>query len=258
MNIIRIPTLQTNYVWLLHNQHHECIIIDPGETDQIFQILKKFKFNVKAILLTHNHNDHTGGVYTLIKYYPKTIVYGPKETVNPIFNVVVVSEGDNFILLHKKFVTLSLPGHTPGHIGFYSIPWLFCGDTVFSAGCGTFSKTSAYNMYASFLKIRTLPNNTLIFSGHEYTLSNINFAISILPKDISIINYYYKIIKLRKNNHPTIPTTLKLESKINIFFRFNHIDIKNSLNFFPNIEEEWKIFYELRRKKDSFHQIYRI
>lgn len=251
MNIIRIPALQTNYIWLLYNHKNECILIDPGETIRILQIFKKYNFILKAILLTHNHNDHIDGVCTLIKYYPKIIIYGPIETKNTGANILV-SAGDNFTLLQKKFTVFNLPGHTPGHIGFYSVPWLFCGDTVFSAGCGKFNEECTQQMYTSFLKIRTFPRNTLIFSGHEYTLSNINFAVSILPQDKSIINYYHKIIKLRKNYQPTVPTTLNLELKINPFFRCNDTEIKKSLNCFPKIGEEWKIFYKLRYKKNLF------
>lgn len=252
INIIRIPALHTNYIWLLHNQNNECILVDPGEIKQTLQILKKFKYTIKAILLTHNHYDHTNGVNTLIKLYPNTIIYGPKETQNNTFNVSVVTEGNSFILLQKKFITISLPGHTPGHIGFYSAPWLFCGDTVFSAGCGKFHQELAQQMYTSFLKISTLPHNTLIFSGHEYTLPNILFAISILPRDVYIIDYYEKVKKLRKNNQPTAPTTLNLELKINLFFRCNYTDIKQALKCSSNTKETWKIFYKLRQKKDIF------
>ncbi|WP_159714487.1 hydroxyacylglutathione hydrolase [Blochmannia endosymbiont of Camponotus nipponensis] len=251
MNIIRIPALTTNYIWLLYNYRNECIIIDPGETIQILNILNKFKFKLRAILLTHNHSDHVNGVDTLIQYFPKTTVYGPMETKNSGAKILV-SEGDYFTLLQKKFTVLNLSGHTLGHIGFYSEPWLFCGDTVFSAGCGKIYDGTIRHMYESFIKIKNLPHNTLIFSGHEYTLSNLKFATFVLPQDQFITNYYKKIIKLRENNQPTVPTTIKLELTINPFFRCNHLDIKKSLNLSPDIKEEWQIFYELRKKKDSF------
>lgn len=251
MNIISIAALHTNYIWVIYNSKNSCILIDPGESKKTLKILKKFKFSVQAILLTHNHNDHTNGINALIRHFPNVIIYGPAETRRNGANILV-SEGDEFTLLQKKFKVLHLPGHTSGHIGFYTIPWLFCGDTVFSAGCGTFNKKYAKKMHASFVKISKLPKNTLIFSGHEYTLSNINFIMSILPKKQCIINYYQKIILLRKNNQPTIPTTLNLELKINPFFQCNHIDIKKSLHCFPRIQEEWKIFSQLRIKKDLF------
>lgn len=252
MNIISIAVLQTNYVWLLYNSKNICILIDPGETKKILKILKKSKLILKAILLTHNHNDHIDGVHILIKHFPKIVIYGPKEIKNKSVNFPV-SEGDNFNLLQKKFTVFHLPGHTSGHIGFYSAPWLFCGDTVFSMGCGKFDEKLAKKMYKSFSKISKFPHNTLIFSGHEYTLSNIIFAKSALPQNKSVIKYYHKIVELRKKNQPTTPTMLNLELKINPFFRCNHIDIKKSLNYFPKSGEEWKIFAKLRQKKDSFN-----
>ncbi|URJ29675.1 hydroxyacylglutathione hydrolase [Blochmannia endosymbiont of Camponotus modoc] len=251
MNIIRVPVLSTNYIWLLYNYKNECIIIDPGEAIKVLGILKKFQFRLRAILLTHNHIDHVNGVAPLIQHFPKTIVYGPTETKNNGSHFLV-SEGDDFVLLQKKFKVLNLPGHTLGHIGFYSAPWLFCGDTVFSVGCGKICIGFAQHMYESFLKIKHLPHNTLICSGHEYTLSNVNFAISILPQDQSIINYRNKIFKLYKNKQPTVPTTLNLELKVNPFFRCGNSDIKKSLNLPCNLKEEWQVFSELRKKKDSF------
>lgn len=253
MKIMRIPALENNYIWLLYNKNNECILIDPGESLQVLQILQKFKFILQAILLTHDHQDHVNGIHMLIQYYPNVSIYGPIETKHQHPNISVVSEKDNLILLNKKFRIINLPGHTSNHIGFYSIPWLFCGDTVFSAGCGKFKDEHAQSMYTSFLKISTFPHNTLIFCGHEYTLSNINFAISILPNNKYIINYHHKVIELIKNNKPTIPTQLSIELQINIFFNCNHTDIKKNLNFFPKIEEEWQLFLMLRKKKDAYH-----
>lgn len=255
MNIFRISVLQTNYIWILYNHKNECILIDPGETRKILRIIKKFKFIPRAILLTHNHADHVDGVYTLIKHYPHITIYGSIDTKNKGTNFLV-SEGENFTLLQKKFTVFHFPGHTSNHIGFYSAPWLFCGDTIFSAGCGKFSKQLAQPMYESFLKISKLPSNTLIYSGHEYTLSNIMFAASILPQNTYITAYYHKIINLIKNNQIITPTTLELEFKINPFLHCNNIDIKRSLKIFPKTGEEWKTFYALRKKKNLFKPIH--
>lgn len=252
MNIIRIPALKDNYIWLIYNKNNECILIDPGESIQVLKIIQKFQFTLFAILLTHCHNDHTDGIYTLIQHYPNVIVYGPIETKYQHSKISIISEKDNLMLLGKKFKIINLPGHTSNHIGFYSAPWLFCGDTIFSAGCGKFNDEHAQSMYMSFLKISAYPHNTLIFCGHEYTLSNIKFAISILPTNKKIIDYYHKVSTLTKNNQSTIPTTLSLELQINIFFNYNHIDIKKHLNFFPKTGEEWKLFSMLRKQKDLY------
>ncbi|URJ30955.1 hydroxyacylglutathione hydrolase [Blochmannia endosymbiont of Camponotus sp.] len=251
MNIIRVSALNTNYIWILYNYSNECIVIDPGEAVAVLKILKRFQLVLRAILLTHNHPDHVNGVSALMQYFPKTIIYGPLETKNNSVHFLV-SEGDDFLLLQKKFRVFHFPGHTLGHIGFYSAPWLFCGDTVFSAGCGMFCAELAQKMYESFVKIRHFPCNTLIFSGHEYTLLNVNFAISMLPHDQFIINYRNRVIKLRENNKATVPTTIDLELKVNPFFRCNNIDVKRSLNLSSDIKEKWQVFYELRKKKDLF------
>lgn len=252
MNIIGIKSLRTNYIWIILNHTNECIVVDPGESISILKILKKHQLILKAILLTHNHNDHINGVKKLAYYFPKTEIYGPSETQHKIDNIITVSEKDHLTLLNKKITVFNFPGHTKNHIGFYYYPYLFCGDTIFSAGCGTVKPGLMQNMYESLLKIQNLPNNTLIYCGHEYTLSNINFAISILPKNKIFINYRNQVIKLLKKRKSTIPTTLNLELQVNPFFLYNRIDIQKSIQFFPKIGEEWKVFSKLRKRKDSF------
>lgn len=252
-NIIGIPALQSNYIWMIYDNTNDCIIIDPGESIRVLNILKKLKLSLKAILLTHNHYDHIDGVNKLIQFFPKATVYGPQEIQHCNINYTV-SEGDNILLLNKKFKVFNFTGHTKNHIGFYYNNNLFCGDTVFSAGCGKIQIGLEKQMYESFLKIKNFPDNTLIYSGHEYTLSNINFVSSMLPYNNDIINYKNKITNLKKLNKTTIPTTLKLELKINPFFYCNNIDLKKALGVFPKSGEEWKIFYTLRKKKDEFNK----
>lgn len=251
MHIIGISALKTNYIWIILNYTNECVIVDPGESKIVLKILKKYQLILKAILLTHNHSDHTDGVNILTYYFPKIIVYGPLETQNQGTNIIV-SGGDTFTTLNKKITVLDLTGHTKNHIGFYHYPYLFCGDTVFSAGCGSVKPKLIQSMYKSLLKIKNLPKNTLIYSGHEYTLSNINFAISILPKNKNFINYRKQVLKLLKKKRPTIPTTLELELQVNPFFLCHHPDIQQSIQLFAKTEEEWKVFKELRQKKDIF------
>ncbi|URJ25413.1 hydroxyacylglutathione hydrolase [Candidatus Blochmannia ocreatus (nom. nud.)] len=251
MNVIGITALSTNYIWLLHN-NSESIVIDPGDALVVLKILKKLQIILKAIFLTHNHFDHIAGVDHLVKYFPNVIVYGPEETRNNNVNFIVVSEGDYIVQLQRKFKVFNFPGHTIGHIGFYSIPWLFCGDTVFSVGCGKVCTGFMRYMYESLEKIRCLPGDTLIFSGHEYTLSNINFAITVLPRNRSLIDYHKKIIKLRKYNTPTVPSRLALELQINPFFLCNSPCIRHGFSSPLYSKETWKIFAELRKKKDMF------
>ncbi|CAD83737.1 probable hydroxyacylglutathione hydrolase [Candidatus Blochmanniella floridana] len=252
MNIIKCISLQTNYIWIIYNHIRQCIIIDPGESLKVIKMLNHLQLIPEAILLTHNHRDHTNGVFTLIQHFPKIKIYGPIETQNQNFATITVSEGDTLQILNQEIKVLNFPGHTPHHIGFYYKSWLFSGDTIFSAGCGTIQTGYTQAMYKSLLKIQCLPKNTLIYSGHEYTLLNLNFAISILPQDTLIINYLKKITKVLKKNKLLQPTTLQLELKINPFLRCNDINIQKSLNLFPKPGEEWKILQALRNKKDLY------
>lgn len=252
MHIISVPAFTTNYIWIIYNDMNECIIVDPGESEKVLKILKRLKLSLQAILLTHNHYDHIAGVHILVQHFPRVLIYGPTETKHQCSNLIV-SEGDEFTLLNKKITVFNFPGHTENHIGFYYDSHLFCGDTVFSAGCGHIQTGLTQKMYTSFLKIKDFPESTLIYSGHEYTLSNINFVSSILPKNKHVINYRTQVINALKFKKLTIPTTLKLELKINPFFRCNSIDVQQALCLSYQNEETWKIFHELRKRKNEFN-----
>ncbi|UVK77093.1 MAG: hydroxyacylglutathione hydrolase GloB [Sodalis sp. Fle] len=252
MNIISIPALTDNYIWLLHNDDRECMVVDPGEAVPVLKILVAGKLTMKAIVLTHHHHDHVGGVRELLRYF-SVPTYGPQETKDKGADRIV-AEGDNVTLLDHDFRILALPGHTLGHIGFYSAPLLFCGDIIFSAGCGQIFKGMAQQMYASFQKINQLPPETLLYGAHEYTLANITFASILFPQDDVITGYQHEINQLRAKNQPTMPTTLRLERQINLFLRCHEIDLHNKLNIHPISGEEWRVFSALRKKKDHFNK----
>ncbi|AKC59799.1 hydroxyacylglutathione hydrolase [Blochmannia endosymbiont of Polyrhachis (Hedomyrma) turneri] len=249
MKLICIPALTNNYIWLLYNDKKQCIIIDPGDHKPVLQILKKLNFTLIGIFLTHHHHDHVHGVHNLTKHY-QIPVYGPKETKNKGSNNIVI-EGDTITILDIKLKTISLPGHTSGHVGFYSYPWLFCGDTIFSAGCGKIFEGTTKQMYTSLQKIKQLNKNTLLCSAHEYTLSNINFAISITPYNKQLVSYKKYIEEMRKKNKPTLPSKLKHELKINLFLQCHDITLKKSLGFSVQCPE-LKIFTELRKRRDNY------
>ncbi|MGL9769233.1 MAG: hydroxyacylglutathione hydrolase [Sodalis sp. (in: enterobacteria)] len=250
MNLISIPALADNYIWLLHNNKRQCLVVDPSEAVSVLQTIAYHRLTPVAILLTHHHQDHVGGVNELLQYF-HIPVYGPKETHSK-GTTKIVNENDKLTLLDHTFRIIALPGHTLGHIGFYSAPWLFCGDTIFSAGCGRLFEGTPKQMYESFQKINQLPSTTLICAAHEYTFNNLNFVATLLPQDSVITSYQYKIKKLQLKNQPSLPTKLHLERQINIFLRCHDIDLQNKLNVHPAPGEEWRVFAALREKKDHF------
>jgi hydroxyacylglutathione hydrolase len=251
MNLNSIPAFQDNYIWVLNDEQGKCVIVDPGEAAPVLKAIVDNGWHPEAILLTHHHNDHVGGVKELVKNFPGLVVYGPQETQDKGTNRVV-REGDKVNILKYEFSVIATPGHTLGHICYFSLPYLFCGDTMFSGGCGRLFEGTAEQMYQSFQKINSLPAETLICCAHEYTLSNIKFSLSVLPEDKDLTRYYRKVKELRAKNHSTLPTTLQIERQINIFLRTEDIDLKNIISKETNLQQPQQIFAWLRAKKDSF------
>ncbi len=251
MNLTSIPALQDNYIWTLTDDNGKCLIVDPGEALPVLEKIKANGWQPEAILLTHHHNDHTGGVKTLCEHFPDIAVYGPQETADK-GATIRVSEGDKFNVLGLSFEVIATPGHTLGHISYYSSPYLFCGDTLFSGGCGRLFEGTPEKMFESFQKLNQLPEDTLVCCAHEYTLSNLKFAAAILPHDPQITAEYHKIKDLRAENRITLPTKLAHERVINLFLRTQDPDLQHALSVDSEVEPVWKTFAVLREKKDRF------
>ena len=251
MNLISISAFQDNYIWVLVDDDRRCIIVDPGESAPILHAIKENGWQPEAILLTHHHHDHVGGVPDLLARYPHLPVYGPAETQDK-GTTQVVEEGESILILGWEFSVFATPGHTSGHLCFYSKPYLFCGDTMFSGGCGRLFEGTADQMYQSFMKINALPADTLICCAHEYTLANMKFALSILPDDMDIKDYYHKVKELRAKNQKTLPVTLKNERRINLFLRTDDNDLIKEISKETNLQHSAQRFAWLRSKKDDF------
>ncbi|WP_051124110.1 hydroxyacylglutathione hydrolase [Dickeya sp. DW 0440] len=246
-------------MWLLVNDdpaerrsgQKPCVIVDPGDAAPVLHALKQHQLFPCAILLTHHHHDHTGGVQQLATHYPDSKIYGPQETQR-CGATHIIQEGDIISVAGLKFSIFSIPGHTAGHVAYYSAPYLFCGDTLFSAGCGRIFEGTAQQMFESLLRLADLPDETQICCAHEYTLSNLEFAHHVWPENTEIHDYLLKIRQLRTKGETSLPSTLGLERKINIFLRYHDTDLKRKLSINSETKGDWQIFAHLRTMKDLF------
>lgn len=257
--ITPIPAFQDNYIWTLHNQR-VAVLIDPGDASPCIAFLEQHGLILSAILNTHHHHDHTGGNEALsARYHPR--IYGPQQEAIP-FVTHPVNGGDRVTLteLGITFHVLATPGHTLGHV-IYHIPahdhgadLLFCGDTLFSCGCGRLFEGTPAKMLSSLKQISRLPDNTAVFCAHEYTLSNISFARKVDPDNQKLAKYEKDAQSMRHSGQPTLPSTLALEKRVNPFLRCNKAALVNTVASWlgrPPVNE-LEVFSELRKAKDHF------
>jgi len=256
LSIHPIRAFRDNYIWVIHNQYHAAVI-DPGIASPVIDYLLSNKLRLIAILITHHHNDHTGGNAELLQSFDVP-VYGPlNESIETVSHPLREGDQVNLEEMSLNLKVLDTPGHTRGHIAYYgSNPFnvVFCGDTLFSCGCGRVFEGTAQQMYQSLQKLSQLPNDTLIFCTHEYTLGNIQFAKAVDPENASLINFEIDAQELRNLNIPTVPTTLTLEKKINPFIRCEQRKIIDSAQNFSGrlLSDPVKVFTVLREWKNNF------
>ena len=206
---------------MLHDGQ-EALVVDPGEAEPVLEALERESLTLQSILVTHHHGDHTSGVQALRDATGAT-VYGPAKERMPE-PITRVTEGNRIVALGIDFMVLDVPGHTAGHIAFYtetpgSTPLLFCGDTLFSAGCGRLFEGTPAQMLESLNKLSGLPDETRVCCTHEYTLSNLRFAVAVEPENQALLAYQTQCLALRALGQPTLPSNIALERTINPFLR---------------------------------------
>ena len=221
MKLLPLPAFADNYIWMLHNGR-QAIVVDPGDSAPVVQALKRLNLTLQAILVTHHHADHTGGVDALRDATGAT-VYGPARENIPE-PLVRLTQGDTVEALGLHFSVMDVPGHTAGHIAYYcpemdGAPLLFCGDTLFSGGCGRLFEGTPAQMLDSLDQLSALPGDTRVCCTHEYTLSNLKFARAVEPDNAALLHYSSHCEALRAQNLPTLPSRMALERDINPFLR---------------------------------------
>lgn len=261
-----ISALSDNYIWVIGDKsHNQIAIIDPGCAQVCIDYIKQHQVELTDILITHRHYDHTDGVDELVNYAEqagqKVNIYAPANDEIPIHsNFQPLTDLDQISLNFTKspyeqpqIEVMALSGHTKGHIGYLVEDKLFCGDTLFSAGCGRLFDGTAEQLWRSLKKIAALPEKTLIYCTHEYTLANINFALSIEPTNDELIHYFNQVQARREKGQTTLPTSVLLEKKINPFLRCHLTEVKKSVDELSHNKAatELATFTQLRKLKDN-------
>ncbi|MCO8313840.1 hydroxyacylglutathione hydrolase [Pseudomonas mandelii] len=254
IQITALPAFTDNYIWLLQDHGTQrCAVVDPGDAAPVQAWLAAHPgWVLSDILITHHHHDHVGGVERLKKATDAT-VYGPASENIPARDVAL-KDNDHISVLGWDFDVIQVPGHTLGHIAFYHQGHLFCGDTLFAAGCGRLFEGTPEQMHHSLSRLAALPEDTLVYCTHEYTLSNLKFAAAVEPNNPDTLERLAKVTRQREAGIMTLPSTLTLEKLTNPFLRTGETSVKEKVDerTGTNNRAPSAVFAALRAWKDTF------
>jgi hydroxyacylglutathione hydrolase len=256
LNVRPVGAFSDNYIWLIDSPsaHGRVLAVDPGDAAPVIAELERSGATLAAILLTHHHLDHIGGVPELLRRAAVPVI-GPHDT-RIAQRTRAVRDGERCDLpdLGLSFEILEIPGHTLSHIAFCGHGALFCGDTLFSAGCGRLFEGTPEQMNDSLTKLRKLPPETQVFCGHEYTAANLRFALTVEPANRAALEYQARVERLRAQGKPTLPSTLDLESQVNPFLRCNEPAVIKAAEAHAghSLPDPTAVFGVLRAWKDQF------
>jgi len=255
MNVEAIKAFDDNYIWLLtESDSAYCAVVDPGDEEPVIERIEQLGLQLSAILITHKHYDHTGGVKALKKRWPEVLVFGPGDESIDVVQLVV-KENDTIALPHMDFSlkVMQVPGHTEGHVAYLSSDNLFCGDTLFAGGCGRVFTGTFEQMTHSLARIRQLPGQTKVFCAHEYTQANLGFASWVEPDSPAILARVQMTNKMREQNLATVPSVLADELETNPFLRVNQPGVIAAAQKWAgkSLTGEVDVFTALRQWKDQ-------
>jgi hydroxyacylglutathione hydrolase len=249
LKIRPIPAFQDNYIWMIQNDNHVAVV-DPGDAVPVISTLQKENLTLDAILITHHHNDHIGGVQNLLKEFQTQVFAPANESFD--FPHQAVRENDLIQLPNLKLdlSVLDIPGHTNGHVAYYGLNHLFCGDTLFGGGCGRLFEGTYEQLFNSLQKLAALPDETLLYCAHEYTEHNLRFASLVDSKNLALINRIAITKKVRSSNKPSLPSSIGLEKETNPFLRCHDQIITSALGL--QAPDPIAVFKTLRKMRNNF------
>ncbi|MCL6435031.1 MAG: hydroxyacylglutathione hydrolase [Leptolyngbyaceae cyanobacterium HOT.MB2.61] len=257
MQVHRLPALSDNYIFLLHDPEQKiAAVVDPAEATPVLRCLKELGATLVAILNTHHHADHVGANTALLQRFPSAVVYGGAEDRGRIpGQQVFLHEGDRVSFGDRTAEVLFVPGHTRAHIAYYFPPDhpddvgdLFCGDTLFAGGCGRLFEGTPTQMVSSLSKLRALPDTTRVWCAHEYTLKNLEFALSVDGNNADLQKRFAEVKAARSRSEATVPSLLGTEKRTNPFLRWDDLGLRSIVQ----ADNEIQTFTRLRGMKDRF------
>ncbi|CAG8870752.1 Hydroxyacylglutathione hydrolase GloB [Pseudomonas fluorescens] len=258
IQIDALPAFSDNYIWLLQDTaKRRCAVVDPGDAAPVLAWLQAHPdWVLEDILITHHHHDHVGGVEA-IKRATGARVSGPANERIPARDVAL-EDGQQVHVLGLELQVIAVPGHTLGHIAYYTaqapVPLLFPGDTLFAAGCGRLFEGTPAQMHQSLGRLAALPDETLIYCAHEYTLANLRFACVVDPENSSVVQRLQDVTRLRGEDRITLPSNIALERLTNPFLRITETSVKQKIDEWAGHANDGPVaaFAALRRWKDGF------
>jgi hydroxyacylglutathione hydrolase len=255
MKLIPLPAFNDNYLWMI-SQDGCAIIVDPGDAEPVIDALKQYNLKLECILVTHHHSDHIGGIQSLVQKTGAQVIAPNHPSIPKPYQVA--KDNDQLMVLGNEIQVITVPGHTLTHLAYFlpnteKGPILFCGDTLFSGGCGRMFEGDPDGFWTSLERLTRLPPQTLVCCAHEYTMSNLKFALAVEPTNQALQEYTELCKSLRAKNLPTLPSSIGKENAINPFLRVRQKEvIQSAQKLNPNAHTEGQVFATLRSWKNDF------